>query len=126
MLKRPCALVITLVVMLDPARLALTTTPSIGPSAAKVTCPASWAFACGDPTAGTSSSASAAVDTLDNHAFMRMPPCWPSRRARSPDRADRQDFGASLESSPTRFKDARRGKFGLVFLFPSLCLWHNG
>src|SRR5216110_3534388 len=103
MLKRPCALVITLVVMLEPARLALTTIPSIGPSAAEVTCPPSWAFACGDPTAGTSSSASAAVDTLDNHLFMRKLPFGHPTGARSPDRADRQDFGRSLRSSRNEF-----------------------
>src|SRR5437762_10711871 len=63
MVKRPCALVITLVVMLESAFLALTTTPSIAPSSADVTWPVSWAIACGE----TRTSASVAVETPDIH-----------------------------------------------------------
>src|SRR5438874_5820621 len=63
MVKRPCALVITLVVMLESALLALTTTPSIAPSSADVTWPVSWAIACVE----IRTSASAAVETPDIH-----------------------------------------------------------
>src|SRR5438046_2081553 len=111
MAKRPCALVITLVVMLEPSFLALTTTPSIAASSVDATCPVSWAIARGE----TRTSDSAAVETPDIHfAIMKdLLVAFSIPQAQSPRRADRRDFGKSLRFSPGRFKDGC-GNFGLV------------
>src|SRR5215470_18293699 len=53
----------TLIVMLESVRLALTTTPSMLPSSAEATCPVSCALACGEAR----TSAKAAVEMPDNH-----------------------------------------------------------
>src|SRR5947207_2603160 len=120
MAKRPCALVITLVVMLEPSFLALTTTPSIAASSVDATCPVNWAIACGE----TRTSDSAAVETPDIHfAIMKdLLVAFSIPQAQSPRRADRRDFGESLRFSLGQFKDAVRGTFGLVIGCPVLIL----
>src|SRR5947209_6592944 len=109
MVKRPCALLITLVVMLEPSFFALTTTPSIVPSSADVTWPVSCAMACGE----TSSNAKAAVDTPDNHfATMKNLPRWTVHPAGAvaPSRRPAR-FEPSLRSSCGQFKDVRLRRF---------------
>src|SRR5438445_8585029 len=120
MVQRPLALVITLVVMLESAFLALTTTPSIAPSSADVTWPVSWAIACGE----TRTSASAAVETPDIHFVIMkdLLAAFSIPQAQSPRRADRRDFGESVRFSLGQFKDAIRGTFGLVIGCPVLIL----
>src|SRR5258707_14293378 len=73
-LKLPCASLTTVIVTVEPAFLALTSTPSIGPSSPEVTCPVRAAGVCARAGSRPAPASAKARPTDISILFMRIVP----------------------------------------------------